>query len=517
MAVRSRKPFRMLFGQPFRRATNGQAPATLQVFTYLRGLDGAVPGDKSNSDDKGEPAGEKAKADKDNTGQIDPLRGRNMESIPASGRSQIDYLRRMQGRLTAFHEERRRRAGEEGITAIGVIGSDIYDKLLILRALKKHFPDASFFSTDLDASLSLPSEYPTTRNLLVASHFGLELHPDVQRAAPPFRDSYQTSTYFSCLLALDDPKACGAVQPSADKPDPWGIQGTGSRKYASTPDVRNRPPRPLSTDEFHQRCERLVHPGSPSDRHWISDHLGKLLIAVCLVFGLVWFNKTRNMLLSLNPWDYARNDPVPGTSNLLGRLSVAVGLVICVSAGVAVYDQSQPDGEPFVLFEGISIWPSSLIRLAAACLGALLLIKAWRDLSRKSNGRNVGSVGDGRQMVVLAQFADSIGRRRPMGVAEYEGRSRPVAGPVGGIPEAMEVGLEMAGCLDSVFLHRRTDDFRVAPVQHDCESQPAVPKRDVETGGLRGTLRGGSCANLSRFLRRARSNRVPSVSTVGKR
>ena len=55
------------------------------------------------------------------------------------------------------------------------LGSDVYDKLLILKALKKGLPGAIFFTTDLDARYSLPSEFQETKNLIVASPFGLQL------------------------------------------------------------------------------------------------------------------------------------------------------------------------------------------------------------------------------------------------------------------------------------------------------------------------------------------------------
>lgn len=45
-----------------------------------------------------------------------------------------------------------------------------------------------FFTIDLDARLLHPGEYAWTRNLVVASGFGLALHGDMQRDIPPFLD-----------------------------------------------------------------------------------------------------------------------------------------------------------------------------------------------------------------------------------------------------------------------------------------------------------------------------------------
>ncbi len=87
--------------------------------------------------------------------------------------------------------------GKKEIQAIGVLGSDVYDKQLILQALRKKFPRAIFFTMDLDARLIHPAQRQWTRNLIVASHFGLQLNPTLQGTIPPFRDNSQTSLFYS--------------------------------------------------------------------------------------------------------------------------------------------------------------------------------------------------------------------------------------------------------------------------------------------------------------------------------
>ena len=67
------------------------------------------------------------------------------------GRGQLDYVLR----LAAALKEEEAKNGEE-FRAIGVLGSDVYDKLLILQALRPTFPRAIFFTTDLNARLGLP-------------------------------------------------------------------------------------------------------------------------------------------------------------------------------------------------------------------------------------------------------------------------------------------------------------------------------------------------------------------------
>ena len=65
-------------------------------------------------------------------------------------------------------------------------------KALLIQALKKEMPTALLFTTDLDARMGDSNQIKWTRNLLVASGFGLQLHPELQGPVAPFRDNYQT-------------------------------------------------------------------------------------------------------------------------------------------------------------------------------------------------------------------------------------------------------------------------------------------------------------------------------------
>ena len=104
----------------------------LHVVTYLRGIDGAIP---AKEQDEAEAPQQEAGAAADE---------------PPEGRAQLDYLRRLDAQLARLDESlRRERKGR--ISAIGVVGTDVYDKLLVLRALRKRFSRVWFFTTDLDA------------------------------------------------------------------------------------------------------------------------------------------------------------------------------------------------------------------------------------------------------------------------------------------------------------------------------------------------------------------------------
>jgi hypothetical protein len=176
-------------------------------FGYFRGLDGQVPADAS--------------AAKGTTPAPDLVK--SLTTRPqlerAEGPKQFDYMRRLADRIKRDNLRLRELAPavhahppdgyfrdecDEELCAIGVLGSDVYDKIAVLRALRREFPRAVFFTTDLDVRMLDGEQYEWTRNLVVVSSFGLELSPCLQKSVPPFRSSYQTAAYLSTHLALHD-------------------------------------------------------------------------------------------------------------------------------------------------------------------------------------------------------------------------------------------------------------------------------------------------------------------------
>ena len=158
-------------------------------FTYMRGIDGAVA-------TKGQGV-QRAEIERGiSKGQAN----RTVVERP-EGHSQKDYLRRLADQI--FDKNKKLKLdGQHGIRAIGVLGSDVYDKLLILRVLRERFPKAVFFTTDIDASLIHPDQFRWTRNMVVASAFGMRIANEQQSYIPEFRDSYQTSIFRSARIAL---------------------------------------------------------------------------------------------------------------------------------------------------------------------------------------------------------------------------------------------------------------------------------------------------------------------------
>lgn len=171
----------------------------LRVFEYMRGVDGVIAMSRNSRDASGSESNQAKPMDVFDTGNY---------SEKASGDAQLDYIRRTVERVRVF-------VHRSNAKAIGILGSDVYDNLLILQALRQGISGVHFFTTDIDARMSHPDKLQWTRNLIVASSFGLEMKRPVrdefkqalgmdtlQGTAPPFRGSYQTAMYFAGLVAL---------------------------------------------------------------------------------------------------------------------------------------------------------------------------------------------------------------------------------------------------------------------------------------------------------------------------
>jgi len=166
--------------------------------TYLRGLDGHLA------------SGRSAQRDRRPDTIADVVKATMYPRSPSeesAGPSQLDFLRRLSEELASWRYKKA--PGKVFPKAIGIFGSDVYDKLLILRALRPAFRQAIFFTTDLDARLLDDEEVPFTRNLILASPYPLEPETQGRTMVAPFRSSYQTATFEACLLALGTAEAEG--------------------------------------------------------------------------------------------------------------------------------------------------------------------------------------------------------------------------------------------------------------------------------------------------------------------
>lgn len=190
-------------------APHGEAPKNFHSFVYLRGLDGQTVG--------GSAGREKDSQGRQRAASLEDISRWKPDTNKAEGQAQFDYLGRLADQVDALQrsleaEADPTAADKDQIKAIGIVGSDVYDTLLILQALRRRFPAAWFFTTDLDVRFLHPNERDWARNLIVVSSYGLTLHPSLQGPIPPFRDSTQTAQFAATLAALGKP-ALGGLGP----------------------------------------------------------------------------------------------------------------------------------------------------------------------------------------------------------------------------------------------------------------------------------------------------------------
>ena len=276
------------------------------------------------------------------------------EMARPDGQSQLDYVRRLADGL--------HRSGEPNeIKAIGVLGSDVYDKLLLLQALRDLFPHAVFFTTDLDARLLHPTETEWARNLIIASSFGLRLtdsarenpatkdevsHYDYGRLAqlPPFRDSYQTSMLFAVLKALE------AAPPKLDSKDQNETDAEYLNRFAD-----------LKLYEVGRTQPIRLNPPAADRKLW-PTYLG-LAFLFAFAFAL-------GALIRRLRWEGRVQDPFH--TGIASYLPVTFALIL---AFVTIALATSSPQEPFELAEGISIWPTEILRLLATFVALYYLVR----------------------------------------------------------------------------------------------------------------------------------------------
>ncbi|MDJ0860628.1 MAG: hypothetical protein QNJ82_00135 [Gammaproteobacteria bacterium] len=324
-------------------------------FTYLRGIDGRLSGNREGaqrSPDKDR------KKDTNNSPMERPI-----------GYGQADYLRRLAVKIKDLELKLRREKGG-GIAAIGILGSDVYDKLLILQALRPEFSNTLFFSTDLDARLLEPEQIPWTRNLLVASGFGLELAPELQQTVLPFRGNYQTARFFSTLLALKDHEwAASPVLKDCLCLRPRLFEIGRDRAYDITPlldgDGRKEFP---GSDECNAQLHPETHPVQWSPKFVL---LAAGVLASGILLGYHYIFRFREK------WRFYQDNAywqVRGTIVGVQALYI-LAIVAILLFGITAHHVL---GEPFTFRGGISIWPTEALRLLAGLLAVHFAVEAWR-------------------------------------------------------------------------------------------------------------------------------------------
>lgn len=378
------------------RPPDGKKGLGLNVwrYSYLRGLDGEVPD------------GDKGAATKGNESK--PIKSALFETKVLErpvGTSQFDYAQRLADSIErevtfASKYGKNKNDYQNPIAAVGILGSDAYDALLILQALRDRFPRAVFFTTDLDSRLVYADEYHWTRNLVIASHYGLELFEQLQRDVPPFRSSYQTGAYFAILQAVGHVRPLNTCPPSdtvpSNSPAGMALSPCGYKANLTDDDVwfsAVEAPRLYEVGR-HGAVELTVGDVEKgytlhAPRVDLSDHepftdgqrpssgviYGTIGLTYVAGFVLLWTKPKSNR------WMIAH----PGV--LVFSTLGAFGFAVFVNQFLLnIVLQNHDQGEPFYWLEGVSLWPTEILRGFATLLALIFLIKAWRDLKSNLEG-----------------------------------------------------------------------------------------------------------------------------------
>lgn len=292
--------------------------------SYQRGLDGFVAGEKAPPNNK--------PVNRSGSGAlIDEADLRR-----PTGTAQYDYLRRLTADIREQNTARRYEGGR-GIRAVILLGSDVYDKLLILRALRPELPGVLFVTTDLNTQLLHPAEYSWARNLIIATTYDLTLSGQIPMKTMPMRDSYQTSTYLATRLLFngDLQKKTGLVQSEIYERLPAQLLEVGRSKLVK-----------LSPADKVKDTWNLV-----SDPSYVKEM--SLAVAIFALLGMFAFHQ-------LKPRS--------------GREIVAMSMILACFSVLTYFIVSQDEiVESVELFSGTSIWPTVYIRLFCILLSLIFI------------------------------------------------------------------------------------------------------------------------------------------------
>lgn len=257
---------------------------------------------------------------------------------PPVGPAQYDYLHRIAREIRQTHDVIDLEKRMTGIKAVGIFGSDFYDKLLVLKALRAEMPSLLVFTTDLDAHMFHPQHWRWTRNLVVASPFDLQLNEQYQKLFPAFRDSQQTEIFYRTLCILE-PTKCSSGNGQANENVPSLIFEIG----------RDGPVRLTLPGEG--TTETTIHPANNSLEQ--SHFQITLLFVITLTLILIIAN-VRPHSGALVVW-------------LLISSVTIFGLAQAALTNVA--------GEPLSFTNGTSLWPTIFIQTIAILLAIAFSVK----------------------------------------------------------------------------------------------------------------------------------------------
>jgi hypothetical protein len=385
----------------------------IHPYTYLRGIDGELPkeqsgqssGDTDNNQSSNQSESGKSNGGSDANKQTQQ-NGQQTGAPDAEGLNQTDYLERLVDQIVRTNADLQPKG--RYIKAVAVLGSDVYDKLEILQALRPKLPGAMFLTNHLDARFSLSQEWNVTRNLFIFSSYGLTLNAEYQRGMPPFRDSFQTAIYEATL------EATRAIP-----------EGSGTAASARIFEIGRSGPFDLSSPAPSPEAGPNSHPWIYPDPEEINGFWGKPaivpifflswkpvlprwesgLIAAALGIGIIAFawwvtgcgcglldqdELKRDQELQIQTGgatakEKTRKDRRKHENDFVFRL-IRAALVSLVLGGIwcLAIERQTFAGEPFTFKEGISIFPTLIIWHMSFILSLFFMFRAHFDLKRNN-------------------------------------------------------------------------------------------------------------------------------------
>ena len=327
-------------------------------FSYLRGIDGKLPGEQNGGAKDQKKDDGSSKEDSDIKRLEEPL-----------GKSQYDYLRRLAERIGHLEDK----YGRGSIRAIGVLGNDFYDKFLVLQALGQRFPDSIFFTTDLDARYLHPANLEWTRNLLVASAFDLQLRDDLQRDVPPFRDCYQTSVFAATLRAFNFP----ALKENDFKNLKPRIFEIGRYHAIDLSDQL-----PIGAAPINQAFPRAAVPY----RDWVSFFFVFAVGSIMAI--LLWLSHASSSGLGKNVKHFFQKTlTVPLIDKPVKIYAMVITTILVISFLIIAFQAfilNNFSEEPLSFTEGISVWPTEFLRCIAIILSLIFLKLSYTWLNQNN-------------------------------------------------------------------------------------------------------------------------------------
>nr|MBC8554015.1 hypothetical protein [Candidatus Brocadiales bacterium] len=239
-------------------------------------------------------------------------------------------------------------------------------------------------------------EFKWTRNLIVGSNFGLRLHDDIQDTIPPFRDNYQTSLFFTTILALtlseQDTKDVFSKQNGILQnlhPRMFEIGRGGA--FDMTENMHNSGNvMSISLKKDGQKKEIKLESATlypKSDLAVVLNSIvyikSKYIFSVIIIFVMI-------MVLIYVSSDKAKKRITrfivhKRTFNMKSLFIVFIAYfagITCIAYNIC---ENFFVKEPLSFFNAISIWPTEILRLLSAILSICFLLYVWEKIKLTDN------------------------------------------------------------------------------------------------------------------------------------